>query len=721
MKIFGFRSLCLLFLLCSVTPAFAQSGTITGAVTIKGREGLGLHNASVRILQLGRVTDTAGDGTYVFADVPPGIYDVSASMPSMEGSSKLATVVAGQTTTLDFALEIAALRSEVTVTASGREELTLRSFQTVTSLDALELARTPAASLGEALENRPGVASRDLGPGSSRPVIRGFDGDRVLVLLDGSPAGALGSQSGDHPEPVNTSAVERVEVLRGPATLLYGPNAIGGVVNAVSAETNLHEHAHEGMQGFATGLGSSNNNAAGGSLSFDYGYRGWRLFGNGGAQTAGSYSSPDGEVANTHTRMANGQLGFGLNRSDRLFFSASGGYDTGVNGILGEDANIDFRRYNGRFNGGVRYAGSAIETIRAQLSYTDWSHSEIEEGQVATTLSNRQLNYRGVFEQRQDASWSGSFGISGMFRDFESAGDEVLTPATTQKNVAVFALQEIGRDELRFQLGGRLDHVRYAPDARQALQFSGLSGGAGVHFALWEQGAFVANFTTSWRAPALEELYNNGPHPGNLAFEIGDEGLQRERSNGIDLSLRHHGARVRAEANLFRYGISDFVFLSPTGAVEEDLNVFVYTQDDATFTGAEATLNLALQEYLWLNLGFDTVRAKMSATGQSLPRIPPLRGNGGLELRWRGLTVRPEIQAARSQENLAAFESRTAGYTVFHLRGSYSIVQQHAVHMLALNFFNMGNRLYRNHVSFLKEEGPEIGRGVNVSYSIRFF
>ena len=240
----------------------AQSnGTIKGSVTLKSKD-TGLHNAAVRIVQLQRVTDTSDDGTYEFKDVPPGTYDVIVTMPAMDGASTSVTVQAGANATADFALALSSIRSEVTVTASGREQFTLDAFQTVTSLDALELAQNPATSLGEALDGQPGVAKRSSGPGSSRPVVRGFDGDRVLVLQDGAPAGGLGFQSGDHAEPVNTSTLERVEVLKGPATLLYGSNAIGGVVNAISAETNIHEHKHEGVQGFVSGFGGSNNNEA---------------------------------------------------------------------------------------------------------------------------------------------------------------------------------------------------------------------------------------------------------------------------------------------------------------------------------------------------------------------------------------------------------------------------------------------------------------------------
>jgi iron complex outermembrane receptor protein len=679
-----------------------------------------LHNVSVRLSPLGRVTDTTNDGTYEFKDVPPGNYEVTATMPAMDGASQSVTVKAGESTTANFALALASVRSQVTITASGREELTLDAFQTVTTLDALQLAQKPTTSLGEALDGEPGIAKRSSGPGSSRPVLRGFDGDRVLVLQDGAPVGGLGFQSGDHAEPVNTSTLERVEVLKGPATLLYGSNAIGGVINAISAETNVHEHTHEGVRGFASGFGGSNSNDAGGSVSFDVGTGNWRIFGNGGAQRAGAYKTREGEVPNTQSRLANGQFGVGRDTA-KGFFSASGGYDDGLYGIAGEDAVIDFRRYNARFTGGIKNVGQALSEFRTTVNYTDWSHAEIEDSQVGTTLKNKQLTYRGVFEQTRSAGRSGSFGFSGVFRHYEALGEEVLAPPTDQRSIAAFVLEEIQAEGARFQLGGRLDHVRYSPDAGSLRNFTGLSGGAGVHVGLWRNSAFVANFTTSYRAPALEELYNNGPHPGNQAFEIGDENLERERSNGVDLSLRHQNSRVHGELNFFYYDIRNFVFLNPTGDIQDDLNVYNYSQANSRFVGTEAVFDVAIHPNFWVNLGMDSVNARIKETDMPLPRIPPIRGRAGVELRWQGLSVKPEVQMARAQSNLSTFETRTPGYSVFNLKGSYSIVRQHAIHMISANLFNMGDRLYRNHVSFVKDVAPEIGRGVSFGYSVRFF
>jgi iron complex outermembrane receptor protein len=519
---------------------------------------------------------------------------------------------------------------------------------------------------------------------------------------------------------VNTSTLERVEVLRGPATLLYGSNAIGGVVNAISPDTNVHEHAHEGLHGFASGFGGSNNDEVGGSLSLDYGKGNWRFFGNGGAQRAGVYSSPEGEVTNTQTRVANGQFGVGRS-TERGFFTASGGVDDGEYGIATEEATIDFRRYNARFTGGVKNLDGAISGFRATVNYTDWNHAEIEDGEIGTTLKNKQVAYRGVFEQQRSGSLSGSFGFNGTFRDYEALGEESLTAPTTQQGIAGFILEEFQAERAKFQFGGRFDHVRYSPDGGTERTFNGLSGGAGVHVGLWTDGAFVANFTSSYRPPALEELYNNGPHPGNQAFEIGDENLENERSNGLDLSVRHHASRLHADAGFFYYDIRNFVFLDPTGEVDDDLNVFNYAQANSRFIGGEALLNIGVHENVWLNFGVDSVNAKIKETDQSLPRIPPLRGHAGFEVRWKGLNMRPEVVMARDQNNLSTFETRTPGYSVFNLKGSYSIVKSHATHVISANFFNIGDRLYRNHVSFVKDEAPEIGRGVSFGYAVRFY
>jgi iron complex outermembrane receptor protein len=263
--------------------------------------------------------------------------------------------------------------------------------------------------------------------------------------------------------------------------------------------------------------------------------------------------------------------------------------------------------------------------------------------------------------------------------------------------------------------------------------FTGFSGAAGIHVPLWKGGAFVTNYTHSYRAPSLEELYNNGPHLGSLTFEVGNENLKAERSNGFDLSLRHQAPRVRAEGNFFYYRIGNFVFLAPTGDIEDGLIEAEFLQGRTRYLGGEANLDVGLHRFLWLNLGLDVVRAELreavttlstgavTPAGASLPRIPPLRGRVGFDLRWNGLSVRPEAVLAQSQERLFLTETRTPGFAVFNLKASYTRAQMHALHVLSFEAFNLGDRLYRNHLSFIKDLAPEIGRGVRFGYTVRFF
>ncbi|HWS54514.1 MAG TPA: TonB-dependent receptor plug domain-containing protein, partial [Pyrinomonadaceae bacterium] len=232
----------LLSLLLLVVPAraFAQAGgTVAGSITLADG-GTPLHNVIVTVVQLKRSVETNETGDFVIEGVPPGTYTILAHMEGFPDLTRQVTVTAGGVARLDLQLRLSGLREEVTVTATGEEQARFEAFQSVTTLDATRIAEESHPSLGEVLDKEPGVAKRSFGPGTSRPVIRGFDGDRVLVLQDGVRTGSLGSQSGDHGEPVDVLSLERLEVVKGPATLLYGSNAIGGVVNAITG----HDFAH---------------------------------------------------------------------------------------------------------------------------------------------------------------------------------------------------------------------------------------------------------------------------------------------------------------------------------------------------------------------------------------------------------------------------------------------------------------------------------------------
>src|SRR5262245_700669 len=713
---------CLCCGLFAVVPA-QSNGSLRGSVTL-GDAGKPVHNVRVTIIQLKRSVETDERGAYEFHNILPGTYDVAAHLDLAPDVVKSVQVTAGNATTIDFKIELSEVREQVTITATGSEESTFNSIQSVTVVGSQELAKKNPVSLGEALDFELGVAKRSFGPGTARPVVRGFDGDRVLVLQDGQRIGGLGFQSGDHAEPIDLLGVDRVEVVKGPATLLYGSSAIGGVVNAVSA----HESAHPGLRGYITGLGATNNFQGGGSAGIEYGKRNWLVWGNGGGQRAGDYKTPLGRVTNSFTHDGNGSGGFGY--FGKGWFSADFNYDNRKYGVPFDHSEeqpevvyLTPRRAGLQLKGGYRDLNSFLSSGNFSFGYNNYKHDEVEAytGEVGTSFRNNSYLYRGVFDERRTGRLSGSFGFWGMRRDYESIGEEALAPPTNQNSFALFGLQTINMERVALQFGGRFEHNGYNPTGLERRSFNGFSGAAGFRVPLGRATAFVANYTHSYRAPALEELYNNGPHPGNASFEIGNPDLERESSDGIDLSLRHSSGRVRAEGNFFYYHINNFIFLAPTGGVEDGLPVANYAQGDSRFVGSEARLDVGLTRNLWLLSSLDYVNAELKDTQTPLPRIPPLRGRVGFEAFYKGFRFNPEVVMARDQNRLFPLETRTPGYATVNLTASYTIAQQHAAQTISVNAFNLNDKLYFNHLSFIKGFAPEIGRGVRLVYTIRFF
>ena len=722
-------SLVFLSLLILSAAGLAQStGKISGTVKLAGEDTV-LHQVSVQITELKRTTATDKLGHYEFTGLPAGRYTVVTHQEGFADVSKKVDVTDADVA-VDFQLRFAGVKESVTVTGSGAEVSTFESIASVTTMDSTQLTLRSAVGLGDVLESESGVAKRSSGPGTSRPVIRGFDGDRVKVTNDGVGVGSLASQSGDHSEPVDTTSIERIEVVKGPATLLYGSNAIGGVVNAMSGHD---EGAHPGLRGYFSAVGGTNNSQGVANGGVEYGLKNWMFWANAGTQRTGDYKAGGnfGTVHNTFTRNTTGAIGFGY-FAKNAFFNTTYSYYTNRYGIpldfndpAPEERSLRVWRGDLKFNFGYNDPNWAVTGIKFTVDFSNYRHQEIADGEVGTTFRNKVNSVRGMFEQKKYRNLTGRFGFEGYKRDFSTVGDEILVDGPVkQTSLSFFGLEEVKFERVSLQFGARLENNKYDPlnTRLQDRTFTGLSAGAGAKFDLWSGGLFVVNYSHGYRAAALEELYNNGPHDGSLLFEIGNQNMKAEVNNGIDFSLRHKNDRFKAEANFYYYAFKNFVFLAPRGTFDpgSGLEFADYLQADSRFTGTELSLDVTANKYVNVIAGMDYVNAQLK-DGRPLPRISPMRGHIGLDLHYQNLSVKPEFVAVGRQDRIFTNETPTAGYGTANLTASYIIAGKHTANIFSLNAYNLNNKLYFNHISFIKDISPEIGRGVRFTYTLRFF
>jgi iron complex outermembrane receptor protein len=746
--------------------AQAASGTVSGRVVLT--DGAPVHGATIVIVGARRTATSGEDGRFEIAAVPAGTYEVIAQREHFAASRQTITVGAGTKAAVEFVLAPAAIHEELTVTASPAGlATTFEAFNSIRSLDSVELAKHRGATIADALTSVPGVSIRSFGAGSARPVIRGFDGDRVLIMQDGVRTGDLSSQSGDHGVSIDPAGLDRIEVVKGPATLLYGSNAVGGVVNAITPQEAFRSAPFSGLLGGVSVDGGSANAQAGIYGDVQFGRGPWLVWAGGGSRRTGDYDTPAGAIENSATRMTTGRFGIGWTGT-RAFFSVGTQLEDNRFGIpfaglfhaheheeeggeeeeeaeeheLQVDIKSDRREF--RADAGMRnFTGGFLDTLRLTFGYTDYGHDEIEiaEGTevLGTAFKNETANLRVELEQKRQGRLTGRMGIQWFGRDYSAAGEEALAPPTTQSSFSAFGYEELSFGAWRTQFGLRIERNAYEvgarpeheeeegeeeehePPAARNRSFTGVSGSVGLHADLGASSAFVVNLSKASRAPALEELYNFGPHVGNLAFEIGNPDLEREETVGLDLSLRTRAARVRGEVNFYVYDIDNFVFLDFTGEEEHGLREAEFLQGDSRFVGWEASANIDLGGRAHANVGVAGVRAKLTGTDEFLPRIPPLSARFELEVPWRGFSISPEIVLNGRQRDVFRDETTTASSAIVNLRAAYFVVRGHATHGVTLTAYNLGNRDYRLHTSFIKDLAPEMGRGVRVTYTVRFF
>jgi iron complex outermembrane recepter protein len=624
-----------------------------------------------------------------------------------------------------------------------------------------ELTRERRTTIGETLASQPGVSATSFGPNASRPVLRGFTGDRARLLIDGVGSIDVSNTSADHAAIINPLTADRIEVLRGPAALLFSPSSIGGVVNVIDsriprhmAESPLH------FDGLATyGTAADERSVSGvadvpvaGKLVVhaDGSYTKTGDMRSGGyvlapelrAQAAASADPAiqelgglKGEVPNTAARTwdvaggaaivdERGSLGFSVSRYDSLYgvpirYSLDPSVEAEAVQLHAKQTRFDVR-------GDILTETAGIHQIRMRLAAADYQHSEIEDtGEVGTTFYSQGFEGRLELVQETHGEWEGVTGGQFSTRNTRIIGEEKFLPRTESSQYGLFTLQSLDFGALKAEAALRYEHnaLRAQADAdignpAYDRSFDSLSASLGASYALADQLRFGVNLSRSERAPTQEELFANGPHAGTQAFEIGNPDFTTEKAWGVEATLKGSGEGWSLSAAAYYNWFSDYIYDAPTGEIEDDLPVFQYNQADARYYGfeIEGSARLATVGGFAINADAlaDYVRAEIVDQGP-VPRIPPLRLLGGLEAQSDSLTGRVEVEHSFEQDRITAFETPTDGFTLVNASIAWKPWGDASNTSLMLSANNIFDVEARRHTSVLKDYAPLAGRDIRAT------
>ena len=618
----------------------------------------------------------------------------------------------------------------VTVTASpfdGHNDLEMA--QPASVLRGERLQRRQATSLGDTLNTELGVQSSSFGPGSGRPIIRGMDGPRVRVMDGGLGTSDLSTISPDHQVTGEPITAKQIEVLRGPATLLYGSGAIGGVVNVVT--NRIPDSRQEGLYGSAELRAASGTRENTGSFQLDGGKSAFAWHLDAYKRRTGDYDTPRGRLANSATD-SDGFSAGGSWVGDRGYLGASYQQLNSRYGIPTPDASrIDMRQHRLDVAGELLDPLPAFTRLRVKLRDSRYQHAEIESsGAIGTTFRNNGTENRYELTHAPLGGWTGVLGLQTENKTVSALGEEAILPRTRNRSRGLFLVEDFSWRDFHVELGARTAKDRRTPDdPNPGRSFPLSSYSAGTVWSFVPGYSVALNFTSAQRAPAAEELYSNGAHVATSTFEIGNANLSKERSRNIDLGLRKTTGTWRGKVGVFQNRIRNYIFarsadqdgdgvadrVDGTGALAAagDFLRINYAQADARFRGFEAELSYRPEPTGFGVRAFgDRAEGKLSGGG-NLPRISPSRLGFEADFKQGAWTTYGTLLRVFRQDRVAALESRTRGYTRLDAGLEYSLkTSEKVTTMLFLRGSNLLDQDMRAHTSFIKDFVPMPGRSL---------
>lgn len=637
----------------------------------------------------------------------------------------------------------------VVVSASGLARQSHEMSTPVAVLESDELVLRREATLGETLQGLPGVRSSSFGAGASRPVIRGLDGARVKVLSDGVELLDASTISPDHAVTSEPLLAERIEVLKGPATLLYGGGAIGGVVNVIDRKvpTYVPENGYEGALELRA---NSVANEGAGVFGITAGSGNFAVRAEGAKRQADEYAIPGspGEQAGSYNDTDSFTLGASY-IGDRGYLGAAYAEQTNRYGLLAHE-HADCHTHGSDWHcgghadhdhdehGGVPYIDMhqkrwdlrgelneplpGFELARLRVGHSDYRHEEIEGGEVGTRFNNDATDARLELTHQPLFGWRGVMGAQTLRRDFEALGEEAYVPPTLTRNHGLFLLEEYTAGAWRYELGLRHEWQDIDADGRPDTDHRGTSVSAGAVWSFAPQYSLGFSLSRSQRLPTAEELYANGPHAATRTIELGNVDLEEETSHNAEITLRKLAGRTTFSFSLFRNEVDDFIHAADSGHdIGGGYREIEYRQQDAVLTGAEGEVRFQATDATAFTLFGDHVRGKLRDGGGDLPRIPADRLGVRLDQRFTtALNGQLEFYRVQRQDELADYESETGGYNMLGASLGYSGLLNQTEYLLYLKANNLLDVKAREHSSFIKDDVLLPGRNLTVGVRLAF-
>jgi iron complex outermembrane recepter protein len=651
----------------------------------------------------------------------------------------------------------------------------------VSILSGTELVIKRASTLGETLNGLPGVSSTWFGPNASRPVIRGLDGDRVRILNNLGSTLDASSLSPDHNPSIDPLAVERIEVLRGPAALLYGGAAIGGVVNIV--DNRIPNRAVDGVSGRVETRYGGAERERGTSAVLEAGRGALAIHADGFNRETGDYRVPSstgvgvengGRVVNSGAKSRGGALGASWQLSNGYVGAAHSEYRSIYGTVAEPTVTINMRQKRDVIEANLSDLSGPISGVFAKASRSDYQHTEFDNGEAQTVFKNKGSDFRG--ELKHAAIGTAQMPIKGLVGvqveqfDFSALGAEAFVPQTRTKSAAAFVFEELDLTAWKFTIGGRIETNRIASEgaaesgaarfgASRERKFTLGSTAFGTTYKVSASTSLASNLSYSERAPTYYELFADGPHGATGAYEQGNPAFKRERATAIELSLRFKEDRLSASAGIFSQQFRNYISLRRTGinrdtegngaaggaatgtgvtdcgdgtsqesgCTAEVLPGYQYEAISARLIGfeAEAKWRLIAQPYtLDIESKVDYVRADNRTNGDPLPRIVPLRLSGSVAWGSGDWGARLDVQHTSKQKRFSSDDAvgGTDSFTLVNAAVTYKFETKAVGGLVFLSATNIGNQRAFNASSIdsIRALAPLPGRGLKAGVQLSF-